>query len=157
MNAALDIANETPAETADPPRSRRNAMDGQTKAVDIILTEWGRWMKNADRVLGWQTCNVLGKVKVEGLNGAAQATAPTEIPDGIMLVDAAIAKLGDIRQKVVMAVYMHFPNDSSEIQRRRMKHKYRITISKYRWNLLLKEARYFVAMELGIPPNERGC
>jgi hypothetical protein len=157
MNAALEYAYEEIAQEepqASAPRARRNAMHGQTKAVDIVLAEWGRWMRNADRVLGWQTCNVLGKVRVEGLDGAAQATSPTEIPDGIMLVDAAIAKLGQIRQKVLMAVYIEFPNDAAEVQRRRMKRKFHITISKHRWDLLLKEARYFVATELGIPATE---
>lgn len=128
--------------------TRRNAMNGQTKAVDIILHEWGRWMRGADDVLGWSKVSVLGKVKIDGVDGAAQATAPTEIPEGVMVTDAAIAKLKDVRQKVVKIAYMHYPNAPRDVQRRKLR------MSLCRWNTLLKEVRSFVAAQLGIPPDK---
>ncbi len=151
MNAlASCVYVEEAATPQEVKRERRpNNMNGQTKAVDIVLAEWGRWMKNADRVLGWQTVSVLGKVRIDGIDGAAQANAPTVLPDGIMEVDAAIAKLGDIRKKVLKIAYIHYPNASEDTQRRCLR------MSRYRWNLLLKEARFFVATYLGIPPSEK--
>lgn len=129
------------------PGPRRNAMNGQTHAVDIILYEWGRWMRGADDVLGWSKVSVLGKVKIDGLDGAAQASAPTEIPDGVMVTDAAVAKLGNIRQRVIKIAYMRFPNAPSVVHRRQLR------MSQSRWSYLLREARQFIAAQLGIPPD----
>lgn len=127
---------------------KSNSMNGSTAAVDIALEEWGKWMRNADKVLGWRSCSLLEKFKAEHA-GANQATAPTTIPDGVMNTDAAIAKLGDIRQKVIKITYMTNPNDPKSVQRRRLR------MSEYRWNYLLGEARRFVALQLGIPLTER--
>ena len=123
---------------------RQNAMCAEVKAVDICLSEWGKWMKNADKVLGWQTVNLLGKVRIDGIDGAAQANAPTLIPDGIMAVDAAVARLKDIRQQVLKVAYIHLPNHSRDVQHRRMR------MSAHRWDRLLREARIAVATHLGL-------
>jgi hypothetical protein len=145
-SAAVAIAyvEEPRVEVIVAPGPRRNSMCAEVKAVDICLSEWGKWMKNADRVLGWQTCNVLGKVRVEGLDGAAQANAPTTIPDGIMATDAAIAKLRDIRQQVIKIAYLYLPEASRDVQRRRLR------MSAHRWDRLLREARLAVATQLGL-------
>lgn len=126
------------------PDPRRNSMSGPTVAVDIVLEEWGRWMRGADDVLGWRRSSLMAKIKKEA-DGASQATAPTEIPDGVMLTDAAIAKLGDIRQRVIKVAYLHCINQPRDVQRRRLK------MSACRWDSLLREARRFVALHLGLP------
>jgi hypothetical protein len=142
----IDLAEPLTEATLIAPGPRRNAMKGQTAAVDIVLHEWGRWMRNADDVLGWSKVNILGKVKIDGLDGAAQASAPTEIPDGIMEVDAAIAKLRDIRQQVIKIAYLKYPNAPMDVQRRKVK------MSRHRWSYVLKECRAFIAAHLGIAP-----
>jgi hypothetical protein len=123
---------------------KRNSMNEQTRAVDLVLEEWGKWMRNANKVLGWQTCNILGKVRVEGLAGAAQANAPTDIPQTVMETDAAVAKLDKIYQDVLAVEYISHSNASSDTKRRKLK------MDKSRWDNLLGQARKFVAMTLGV-------
>jgi len=118
-------------------------MDGEIKAVDICLAEWGKWMRNADDVLGWRKCSIIEKMKRDR-DGASQSTAPTTVPDGIMATDAAIAQLRDIRQQVIKIAYLRFPNAPRDVQRRKLK------MSRYRWNSLLREARLSIAASLGL-------
>lgn len=117
------------------------------KAVDFVLAEWGRWMRDADSVLGWRKCSLVSKMHTDR-DGANQATAPVELPEGVMVTDAAIAKLPDIRRKVIKIAYLHLPNHPSEVQRRRLR------MSQHRWDRLLREGRAFVAWQLGLPTGE---
>lgn len=117
------------------------------KAVDFVLAEWGRWMRDADSVLGWRKSSLIAKIHKDR-DGANQATAPVEIPEGVMVTDAAIAKLPDIRKQVIKVAYLHCPNLPSEVQRRRLR------MSRHRWARLLREGRQFVAWELGLPTGE---
>lgn len=119
-------------------------MNGHTAAVDVALSEWGRCMRNGDDVLGWAKVSVLEKMRRER-DGASQSTAPVDIPEGVMATDAAVAKLGDIRQKVLRIAYIRCPDAPRDVQRRYLR------MSLHRWNRLLREGRHHVAGCLGIP------
>jgi hypothetical protein len=126
-----------------PPDDRRVPRNTKLGAVDFVLSEWGKWMRNANKVLGWRTQSLVQKIQKER-DGASQQTAPTEIPDGIMRTDAAIATLTDIRQKVIKIEYIHCRELAKEIKRRRL------GMSEYKWNSSLKEAKQMIARELGL-------
>lgn len=70
--------------------------------------------------------------------------APTFIPPSVGEVDAAIARLSHIRQKVLAIAYMHYPAQPSEFQRKKL------NMSRHKWKVLLRESRLVVAAIIGI-------
>ena len=118
-------------------------LEESLKPVDERLHAWGRWTREDCIKLGYPTRNAIGRIMEEGFRGAAQPPGPTEIPDHIMAVDAAVAKLRGIRQKVLAIAYLWFPNAPPQVQRRKL------NMSKHRWNILLRESRLIVASILG--------
>lgn len=114
-------------------------LEESLKPVDERLHEWGRCTKNGPPRLGFAD-------KASHLQPPQDQTmvpAPTFIPETVIAVDAAIARLTDIRQKVLAIAYLHFPGSPPDRQRGRL------NMSRHKWEKLLRESRIIVGTMLG--------
>lgn len=110
------------------------------RPVDERLHEWGRWTKRGAPNLGFpEMASHLQPVADE-----CMTPAPTVIPVTVAEVDAAIARLSNIRQKVLAIAYMHYPALPSDFQRKKL------NMSRHKWKMLLRESRLVIAAILGI-------
>ena len=126
------------AEAAD--RACRR-LEEALKPVDERLHAWGKFTKNGAPKLGYSAKSS----HLQPPQDETMVAAPTHIPQEIIEVDAAIARLSDIRQKVLAIAYLHFPALPPDFQRRKIK------MSRHKWKRVLRESRIVVATILGIP------
>lgn len=124
------------AEAAD--RARRR-LDDALKPVDERLHQWGRFTKNGAPKLGYSD----KASHLQPPQDAIMVPAPTFIPPEIVEVDACIARLSNISQKVLAIAYMHFPAWPPNRQRARL------NMSRHKWERTLREARLMIAAILG--------
>ena len=115
-----------------------NHMDPDTKAVHIRLEAWGSWAKGSE-VRAWPSSTLLGRIIEQGAQGAGQAgRPPTDMPDSIARIDAAVAKLPEPDKGIVLDYYVG-PWMSFEVMAR----KHRVTVR--RLQIVLRRARWRVA------------
>lgn len=85
-----------------------NAMDDDTKRVHLRLEEWALTVGD-DTANAWPKVTLLGRLIEQGPNGASQSgRPPVAMSDAVAVVDAAVAKLGDIDRKVIKIYYLHW-------------------------------------------------
>jgi DNA-directed RNA polymerase specialized sigma24 family protein len=123
-----------------------NHMDPQTKAVHIRLEAWGSWAKGSE-VRAWPSSTLLGRIIEQGAQGAGQAgRPPTDMPDSIARIDAAVAKLPAPEKAVVLTYYVGAWMAPEVIAR---KHR----ISTKQLKMMLRRARWRVSGYLSAVEN----
>ena len=116
----------------------KRRLEEALRPVDERLHEWGKWTKGGAPKLGYKE-----QASHLQIPGQTAAHAETFLPNNVQEVDVAIARLSQIRQKVLFIAYMHYPNLPSDFQRRK------INMSRHKWNWLLRESRLIVGAILG--------
>lgn len=111
-----------------------NAMDEDTKRVHLRLEEWANAV-GSDQLNGWPKVTMLGRLIEQGPMGASQqGKPPVSISDAVAIVDAAVARLGEVDRKVIRSYYLHC--DSTEVNARR------VNMRVMQFNNVLKRARW---------------
>ncbi len=114
-----------------------NNMDPDTKVVHLHLEEWGRWAKDAE-IRAWPSTTPMGRAVEEGLHGAGQQTKPPiSMPNHIAVIDVAVARLGQIDQKVIKRYYQHW--EPVEVMARRVNmrvREFQNVLRRGRWRIL---------------------
>lgn len=125
-------------EAVDIMRDKRalNHMDPDTKAVHLRLEAWGVWA-HSHEVQAWPEMSVIGRMMKYGTLEAAHHTrAPISMPDEIAAVDAAVARLGDIDKRAIIAYYTHWEAVEATAKRTgmRVRQLYNV-LRRARWRL----------------------
>jgi hypothetical protein len=114
-----------------------NAMDDDTKAVHYRLEQWGKWSKDGE-VRAWPSITPMGRMVEEGPHGAGQVgKPPISMPEPIAEVDAAVARLGQIDQRVIKQYYRYW--EPTEVMARRLgmrKRQFENVLRRSRWRIL---------------------
>lgn len=114
-----------------------NAMDDDTKRIHQRLEEWAASV-GSDAINGWPKLTLLGRLIEQGPSGASQqGRPPVAMSEAVSIVDAAVAKLGDIDRQVIKSYYMHW--DSMEINAMRLHmrvRQFRNVLNRARWRLI---------------------
>ena len=113
-----------------------NRMDSETKAVHVMLEAWGKWARHAEGN-GWSPITILGRLIECGPQGSAQpGKPPISMPDDIARIDGAVAKLGDIDKRTIIAYYTRW--EPIEVLARRLsmrERQMRSVLQRARWRL----------------------
>lgn len=113
-----------------------NAMDADTKRIHLRLEAWAHAVGD-DTANAWPRVTLLGRLIEQGPTGASQSgRPPVAMSDEVAVVDAAVARLGDIDRAVIKSYYMHWV--STEINARRLKMRvaqFRNVLTRARWRL----------------------
>ena len=119
-----------------------NHMDPEGKRVHARLEAWARWSRDAS-LRALPAVSVIGRMMEYGALGAAQAgRPPISIPEEIALVDAAVARLESLDQRVLKAYYLHWETIETSA--------HRVHRSVRQLQSLLKRARWRLAIYHGI-------
>lgn len=118
----------------------RKRLEDALKPVDERLHEWGKWTKNGAPKLGFSEKSS----HLQPAQDAIMVPPATFLPQTVVEVDAAIARLTNIRQKVLAIAYMHYPALPADFQRKKL------NMSRHKWNSLLRESRIVVGAIIGI-------
>ena len=126
-------------------RYAQRRLDDRLRPVDERLYQWGKWARTNQETLGWPRRTLLGRIIDEGMNGAAHAApAPIEIPQEVAQVDQVVAQIGGIRATMLQVVYLWYPNQPPDVQRKKVR------MSRYKWRNCLRETRIRVGQMLGL-------
>lgn len=122
------------AEWAVMDRSAQRNMDDALVAVDEALHRWARVKRSDKPPNGWPS-----EWSPERYARGPRSTAPAEIPDWFIDLDAAVAKCTDLEQRVLTIRYVRFPDATKTFQRKRL------NMSEGKWDRTLRSARSTVA------------
>ncbi len=113
-----------------------NRMDPETKIVHAKLEAWGSWAREA-HLRAYPPSTLLGRMIEFGAQGSSQqGRPPVSMPDEIAHVDAAVAKLGDIDRRAVLAYYTYW--DAPEICAKRARlslRQFQNVLRRARWRI----------------------
>lgn len=123
-----------------------NHMDPDMKAVHVRIEEWSRWAKDTG-IAGYPRQSLTEKAAQYGKLGIPQESnheAEAIMPERVAVVDAAIAKLGDIDRKVIRAYYLTWKPVSVLARRLNMRERqFYAVLRRARWRI----AGFISAME----------
>lgn len=126
-----------------------NHMDPDTKAVHVRLEEWARWARDPG-VLGFPRQSLTEKAALYGKLGIPQQSnykPEAEMPDAVALIDAAVARLGDIDRGVVRTYYLRWEPVDVMARRHSMRVlQFQRVLRRARWRIL----GFLDATEVGI-------
>ena len=112
----------------------RRRLDDALHEVDDNLHYWAR-LKRADRPPnGWPT-----EWPPERYARGPRSTAPAEIPERFMVIDAAVAKCTGLEQSVLSVYYVRYFGNTKHFMRRKL------NMSEGKWDRTLRNARATVA------------
>ena len=116
---------------------RMNRMDSDTHMVHLRLEAWGRWAHEHSQA--WPAVTLLGRIADQGANGASQTTKPPIcMPEPIAQIDAAVAKLGAIDQRVIVTYYTRWqPLEVMAKQHHVRVSQFQNILRRARWRLIL--------------------
>lgn len=113
-----------------------NAMDEDTKRIHLRLESWAAAV-GSDCINAWPKLTLLGRLIEQGPSGASQqGRPPVSMSHADSVVDAAVARLGDIDKRVIKSYYMHW--ESIEINAARLNMRvsqFRQVLKRARWRL----------------------
>lgn len=83
-------------------------MDADVAYADCRLDAWASWVRG-EFGGAWPTITQLGRLMEQGAFGASQPGAPlTGLPDHIVEVDSAVARLEELLRLVIMVYYLTY-------------------------------------------------
>lgn len=112
---------------------RMNHMSAEIKLVHARLERWGSWAR-ASGLREWPASTILAKLIEQGPNGAAATSGEQGVPEDIMEVDAAVARLGQIDGNIIRTYYLEWAPIEVMAKNRR------VSVSQF--NVILKRARW---------------
>jgi hypothetical protein len=83
-------------------------MNEETRLIHLRLEAWASWVKNDLSALGFPDKTLLAKCMEYGSDGAHQGGKQPTMPDEVAITDAAVAKLGQIDQRVLRSYYLRW-------------------------------------------------
>jgi hypothetical protein len=84
-----------------------NHMSNDTKVIHARLEQWAKWAKDFER-MGWPE-SIFGAIARYGADGASQhGKPPVSMPEEIAVMDAAVAKLGEVDRRVIRRYYLQW-------------------------------------------------
>ena len=119
-------------------RKSMNHMDPETKEIHLRLEEWARWAKDWG-IAGYPRQSLTEKAATYGKLGIPQEPLhkpEASMPDRVAVIDAAIAKLGDIDRRVVRMYYLNW--EPTNVMARRMKmreRQFQNVLRRARWRI----------------------
>ena len=126
-------------------KRRMNNMDPDTKAVHLLLTEWGRYVRDLG-VMGYPRQSVTEKAALYGKLGIPQEPLhrpEPPMPDRVAQVDAAVARLGEIDRKVITIYYSHWEAPGAMAGRAKMRLRmFQNVLRRARWRISGMLAHY---------------
>ena len=86
-----------------------NHMDSETKLIHARLEHWAKWARGGLEGVSWPRETILARMMEQGINGASQTgRPPVSMPEDVAVIDAAVARLGDVDKQVIRAYYLNW-------------------------------------------------
>lgn len=95
-------------------------MDEDFKPIDDLLVKWAK-EANYDGAPRWPAQTMLGRIIVQGMQGASQSGSPAAVlPRDVEIIDWCVAQLRDMKRKVIFVEYVQGPGWSKARKRARL-------------------------------------
>lgn len=115
----------------------KNAMDARTLFIHTRLEQWAKWSK--ENLGAWPVRTIIGRLIDEGPGSHHVGRPPVSMPEPVAQTDAAVAKLGEIDQRVIKVYYQHWEPVSVLCRRARMpENKFKTALRRARWRVSLQ-------------------
>jgi hypothetical protein len=119
---------------------RINHMDSETKLIHARLEHWAKWARGGLEGVCWPRETLLSRMIEQGPNGASQTgRPPISMPEDVAVMDAAVAKLGDVDKQVIRAYYLNWATSDVIWQQCPAIHSlsnFRAVLKRARWRLI---------------------
>jgi predicted DNA-binding transcriptional regulator AlpA len=117
-------------------RRALSRMDAETKLIHHRLEAWADWARHDDP-RPWPASTLMARTIEFGKYGVRSAgRPPTEMPDSVAHVDAAIAHLGEIDRRVVTTYYTRWaPQEVMARSINMRRNKFDAALRRARWRI----------------------